>query len=357
MNVNEAAHEIRVLVADDSAVMRTAISRMLQSSPRVRVCGTAKNGVETVERAKQLKPDVVTLDVEMPLLNGMEALKRIMSECPCPVIMVSRMTCEGAEITVEALSAGAFDYIPKEDVQSPADLARLQRDLLEKVEAAALSPQATNVGTLHVLPPILALRDKALVVPKVVVIGTSTGGPKALQNIVPVLPADLAVPVIIVQHMPPGFTGPLARRLNGVSKIKVQEAQQGEQVAPGTVYIAPAGRHTTVCSSTSNIRFTLSDSPNDTLHKPSVDVTMSSVAEVYGRNVLGVILTGMGADGVKGMKLIQEKGGITVGQDASSCAVYGMPRSCAESGVLQRVVPLAHIVDVMLETVRYRGRR
>jgi two-component system chemotaxis response regulator CheB len=155
--------------------------------------------------------------------------------------------------------------------------------------------------------------------------------------------------------MPPGFTAPLARRLNGLSKVKVQEAQQGEPPVPGTVYIAPAGRHTTVFGSNANVRFAISDSPNDTLHKPSVDITMCSVAQVYGRNVLGVILTGMGADGVKGMRLIQESGGITVGQDAASCAVYGMPRSCAESGVLQRVVPLSEVVNVILETVRYRS--
>ena len=353
MSVVDAKDEIRVLVADDSAVMRTALSRMLESNPRVRVCGTAKNGLETVEKAKLLKPHVVTLDVEMPLLDGMQALKRIMGECPCPVIMVSRMTREGAETTVEALSAGAFDYLAKQDLQSEEDLIRVRQDLLEKVEAAASSVHPRDLYARHALPPILALREKAQVVPRVVVIGTSTGGPKALQEIVPCLPRDLPIPVIVVQHMPPGFTAPLARRLDEISKVRVQEAHEGEQLAPGVVYIAPAGRHTTVFGCRRNVRFALSDIPHETVHKPSVDVIMSSVAEVYGRNVLGIILTGMGSDGLKGMRQIQKCGGITIGQDPDTCAVYGMPRSCAENGVLQKVVPLSEIAGFIVDSVGY----
>lgn len=347
--------EIRVLVADDSAVMRTALSNMLQASPSVRVCGTAKDGIETVEKTKLLRPDVVTLDVQMPRMDGIEALKRIMGECPCPVIMVSRMTREGAEVTIEALSAGAFDYLPKEDLQNNGDLQRLQRSLLEKVEAAAHSSMGTHRAVYSSPPPILALREKSQVVPKIAVIGTSTGGPRALQEVIPNLPEKLPIPVLVVQHMPPGFTGPLAKRLDGISKVNVCEAREGDQLEAGTVYIAPAGKHTTLFGCGANVWVALSDQPEETMHKPSVDVTMTSVAEIFGRFALGIILTGMGADGVKGMKAIQDAGGITVGQNEATCAVYGMPRSCADIGVLQRVVPLAEIAEVIRESVRFKG--
>jgi two-component system, chemotaxis family, protein-glutamate methylesterase/glutaminase len=340
--------------ADDSAVMRVALSNMLQSSPLVRVCGTAKDGFETVEKTKLLRPDVVTLDVDMPRMDGIEALKRIMGECPCPVIMVSRFTREGAEVTVEALTAGAFDYLPKEDLQNNEDLARLQRNLLEKVEAAAHSSLAGNGGLLFSPPPILALREKAQVIPKIAVIGTSTGGPRALQEIIPELPEKLPIPVVIVQHMPRGFTAPLAKRLDSISKMNVCEASES-QLEAGTVYIAPAGRHMTLYGSAPNTWISLSDEPADTMHKPSVDVTMCSVAQVFGRHALGVILTGMESDGAKGVQAIHSAGGITLGQNEATCAVYGMPRSCAESGVLQRVVPLGQVPKIIAEAVHFIG--
>ncbi len=352
-SAEKAQPEIRVLIADDSAVMRTALSRMIESSPTVRVCGTARNGLETVEKIKLLKPDVVTLDIRMPVLDGIEALKRIMGECPCPVIMVSSLTTEGAEITVEALSAGAFDYLSKEDLQGNSDMLQLQRNLLEKIEAAA---QSVLISPIR-LRASVALREKSQVVPRIAIIGTSTGGPKALQAIIPKLPEDLPIPVLVVQHMPKGFTAPLAKRLNGLSKVKVCEASHGEPLKSGTVYVAPAGRQTTLYSSGSQICVCLSDTPNDTTHKPSVDVTMSSVAVVFARYVLGIILTGMGSDGARGMRAIQDAGGITVGQDEATCAVYGMPRTCADNGVLQRVVPLDEVASVILESVRYRARQ
>lgn len=351
---DRSTQQIRVLVADDSAVMRTALSSMLQSSPLVRVCGTARDGVETVEKAKLLRPDVVTLDIRMPRMDGLQALRQIMGECPCPVIMVSSMTHEGAEATIEALSAGAFDYLAKQDLQNSSDLSRLQRSLLEKVEAAAGSKLGTSRATLSSPPPIISLREKSLVVPRIAVIGTSTGGPRALQEIIPQLPERLPIPVLIVQHMPAGFTRPLAKRLDSISRISVGEAEQGDQVTPGRVYIAPAGRHMTLTGSGREAWIALSDNPAETMHKPSVDVTMSSVAEVFGRNVLGIILTGMGSDGMKGMRDIHNAGGITVGQDESTCAVYGMPRSCAENGVLQRVVSLMEVPKVITDAVHFK---
>ena len=353
------APPIRVLIADDSAVMRTTLAHMLEASPLIRVCGTARTGQEVVEKTKLLQPDVITLDVEMPLLNGVEALKRIMSECPCPVIMFSSATREGAEVTLEALSAGAFDYLPKVSFRPCANTLKLQRDLIEKIEAASHSYLARKTALLRrpLLPPALRihLREKPLAIPRIVVLGTSTGGPQALEGLLPKLPADLPLAMIVVQHMPPGFTAPLAQRLNGLSKLKVCEAAHGEAVLPATVYIAPAGQHTTVSKNSHRVSICLSDSPSNTVHRPSVDVTMVSVAEVFGHYALGIILTGMGSDGLRGMTAIHEAGGLTMGQDEASSVVYGMPRCCAESGILQQIVPLSEVPRYILQAIHYRA--
>jgi two-component system, chemotaxis family, protein-glutamate methylesterase/glutaminase len=351
---------IRVLIADDSAVMRAALSRVVESSTALQVCGTARNGLETLEKVRQLRPDVVTLDVEMPVLNGLEVLKRIMKDFPRPVIMVSSLTREGAEVTLEALSVGAFDYLPKSDSGDPLDPQKLKRDLIEKIEAAANSPLArSHAGTLM---PALLVREQAPIdesqaIPEIIALGTSTGGPKALQELLPQLPADVPVGMIVVQHMPPGFTAPFARRLNSLSKLKVCEAIQGDVIEPGSVYIAPAGQHATL-SRRPGRRATicLSNEPCGTLHRPSVDVTMLSIAETFGRSALGIIMTGMGSDGLQGMTAIRDAGGITIGQDEATSAVYGMPRCCAENGVLRKVVPLPQLSRYILQALRYRMR-
>ena len=353
----ETSDRIRVLVADDSAVMRSALSRLLEASPRIQVCGTARDGVETVEKNKLLMPDVITLDIDMPVLDGIAALRRIMKESPCPVIMVSSLTREGAEVTLEALDAGAFDYLSKEDLRREAQAISLPERLTEKVEVAARSRLARRRRGSQNSSTAKAPNDTFAVVPKIVVLGTSTGGPKALQQVLTVLPADLPVGVVAVQHMPLGFTAPFAQRLNSLCSLPIHEARQGEIVEPGHVYLAPAGQHTRLFSiSGSRVSVLLSDFPTDTLHKPSVDVTMLSAVEVYKQRTLGIILTGMGSDGLQGMSAIYNAGGITIGQDEATCTVYGMPRCCAESGVLQRVVPLPEIPQQILQAVRYRPR-
>ena len=367
--LRETLPPIRVLIADDSAFMRTELTRMLDSSPQMRVCGSARDGEEVVAKAKLLLPDVITLDVEMPLLNGVEALKRIMRECPCPVIMFSSATRQGTEVTLEALSAGAFDYLPKISSHRAGNAQKLQQDLIEKIEAASHSwlarkraplPAQWPAGAFPIRLQHPGLQAKPRPTPRIIVLGTSTGGPQALQGLLPELPRDLPVAMIVVQHMPPGFTEPLAKRLDGLSRVKVCEARHGQAVVPGTVYIAPAGRHTTLRrnsvtrnSATENaaarisqqrisyanhpysnhahqISICLSDTPSNTAHKPSVDVTMLSVAEVFGSLSLGIILTGMGTDGLQGMTAIRDAGGLTIGQDEASSVVYGMPRCCAE---------------------------
>jgi two-component system, chemotaxis family, protein-glutamate methylesterase/glutaminase len=350
---------IRVLIADDSAVMRTALSRMLDASPQIRVCGTARNGQEVVEKTKLLQPDVITMDVEMPVLNGVEALKRIMSECPRPVIMVSSATCAGAEVTLEALAAGAFDYLSKENFHPGMEAFQMGADLIQKIEAASHSRLARERAAQAPLPSSLlhfTVADRSRVVPRIVVLGTSTGGPSALQELLPELPGDLPVSMIVIQHMPPGFTAPFAQRLDGLSRVKVCEAQHGEALTPGTVYIAPAGPHTTVTQEGSRVYINLTDTPSGTPHKPSVDVAMLSVAEIFGAYAMGIILTGMGSDGLQGMTAIHQAGGLTIGQDEASSVVYGMPRACAEHGVLDRVVPLQNVPGHILQAINYRVR-
>ncbi len=250
--------------------------------------------------------------------------------------------------------------MPKAGPGQLIDPHKLKRELIEKIEAAAHSPLARKFNPSPALPPVappVSLRQEFHIFPEIIVLGTSTGGPKALQDILPHLPADLPVGILIVQHMPPGFTAPFAKRLNAICKAEVREAVQGESIDGGTIYIAPAGRHVTVArKSGSKATIHLSDNPPGTLHKPSVDVMMLSIAEAFGRNSAGVILTGMGSDGLQGMTAIRQAGGITIGQDELTCAVYGMPRACAESGILQRVVPLDLIPRQILNAVRYKPK-
>ncbi len=352
---------IRVLVADDSAFMRTAITRMIESDAGLRVIASAQTGQEAIEKIKALGPDVVTLDVEMPGMNGLDALRHIMEHFPLPVIMVSSLTQEGAEVTLEALNIGAFDYVPKQSSFVSLDIVKIRDDLIAKIKAAAESGKRKPTPRVTAAAPAAAPRGATSPGPKVpatvVALGTSTGGPKALQEILPLFPQDLQVPVLIVQHMPVGFTGPFAKRLNGICKIKVQEAIQEEELQPGVVYIAPAGQHMTVYRrGTSKIALRLARTPEGLLHMPSVDVMMTSVAEIFRSLTLGVIMTGMGADGMKGMMAIKQNGGFNVGQDEPSCTVYGMPRSAAEAGVLHRVVPLLNIPDQVMQLTHYKGR-
>jgi two-component system chemotaxis response regulator CheB len=361
INGTDNSKLIRVLVTDDSAFMRTAITRMIQSDPMLQVVGSAQTGQECLQKVVSLKPDVITLDIEMPGMNGLETLKRLMKDSPLPVIMVSSLTQEGAEVTLEALHLGAFDYVPKQSSFVSLDIVKIRDDLVAKIKAAAESGRRraamkkAPAPTAPVPAHPAASRGGPQIVPSIIALGTSTGGPKALQEILPMFPADLPVPILIVQHMPPGFTGPFARRLNALSKIAVREAIQEEEIQPGVVYIAPAGQHMTVYKrGASKTAIRLGRTPEGMLHIPSVDVMMLSVGELFKSLTMGVIMTGMGADGVKGMELIKREGGFNLGQDEASCTVYGMPRSAAEAGVLHKVVPLNQIPDQIMAAVHYK---
>lgn len=350
--------QITVLVVDDSAFMRTAISRMINSDLELLAIATAPNGSEALQSIASFNPDVVTLDVEMPGLDGLQTLRCIMARFPRPVIMLSSATADRAETTFQALQAGAFDYIPKQMSADSLDIGHIRNDLVAKIKTAAQSRRSHSHGSSPRRPPRAmpsAEHDLLPVTPQVVTVGTSTGGPKALQEILPLLPPDLSVPILIVQHMPAGFTAPFAKRLNALSSVTVCEAAHQQAMLPGVVYIAPSGIHMTVQRvDAGRAVIRLVPQPENHLHIPSADVLMESAAVVFGGLVMGVIMTGMGSDGAVGMQAIHRQGGFTVGQDEATCAVYGMPRVCAELGILNRIVPLAQIPYQIMQATRYR---
>jgi two-component system, chemotaxis family, protein-glutamate methylesterase/glutaminase len=350
---------VRVLVVDDSAFMRTALRRMIESDPTLHVIDTASDGLEGVQKAAALRPDVITMDVEMPRMSGLDALSKIMEIAPCPVIMVSSLTRSHAEATIEALSRGAYDFLSKDLSYASLDIVRIKEDLVAKCKAAAhhkrsvrFHPRLPNMhsaaGAVH--PPLSAplcmptrtvqRTARLFPVPTVICLGTSTGGPKALQQILPMLPANLPAPLVIVQHMPPGFTGPFARRLDSLCQLRVKESEPDEQLLPGFVYIARAGEQLRVRRRGAGVFAHMSMVPTNTPHIPSVDTLMLSAADQFGPYTMGIILTGMGCDGQHGIAAIYRVGGCTVGEDESTCTVYGMPRACAEAGILHSVLPL-----------------
>jgi two-component system, chemotaxis family, protein-glutamate methylesterase/glutaminase len=339
---------IRVLVVDDSPFVRQALARMLGKEADIQIVGLAIDGQDGIEKALMLHPDVVTLDVQMPRMGGLEALKRIMAECPTPVLLLSSLTREGASVTLQGLELGALDFVDKSRVQGHMNLLDLAEELKAKVRALAgvkpPGPFAPPTGPAHRPPPHASRCD-------VVVIGTSTGGPPALQAIIPLLPEDFPAPVVVVQHMPVGFTRSLAERLDARSGLRVREAQDGEPLEAGIVFVAPAGVHLKLKRRGDSSRVHLDEEPRAALHRPSVDVAMSAAARVYGRRTLGVLLTGMGSDGVEGLRAIREAGGQTLAESEATSVIYGMPKAAAEAGVVDRVVDLPRMADEILAAV------
>lgn len=344
---------IRVLVVDDSTFVRQALARMLGSEPDIEVVGMAVDGRDALEKVRTLHPDVVTMDVKMPRMDGLEALRHIMAESPLPVILLSSLAGEGAEVTLRALDLGAMDFVDKSSVQGNMNLLSLGEELRTKVRAVAGAPVGSRSELADALPlpapsPVVAARPGRA---DVVVIGTSTGGPPALQAIIPRLPRELASAVLIVQHMPPGFTRSLADRLDAKSPLPVREAEEGDLVVPGVVLIAPAGMHMKVRRRGASVRIHLDEEPRAALHRPSADVLMASVARIFGPRALGVVLTGMGADGVEGLRAIREAGGRTFAESEETCVIYGMPKAAVEAGVVDRMVRLDVMADEILGAV------
>jgi two-component system, chemotaxis family, protein-glutamate methylesterase/glutaminase len=344
---------IRVLVVDDSTFVRQALSRMLGSQPDIEVVGTAIDGQDGYEKVLALRPDVVTLDVKMPRMGGLEALSRIMAECPTPVLLLSSLTSEGGDVTLRGLELGAMDFVDKSSVQGHMNLLSLSEELQAKVRALASVPRGrlrVGAASAAAAAPAPALVRRP-VQAEVVVIGTSTGGPPALQALIPRFPEGLGSAILVVQHMPVGFTRSLAERLDARSVLRVREAQDEEPVLPGVVLVAPAGVHMKVRRRGPHVRVWLDEEPRGALHRPSVDVLMASVAKIYGRKSLGVVLTGMGSDGVEGLRAIRLAGGRTLAESEESCVIYGMPKAAVEAGVVDHVVPLPRMADEILATV------
>lgn len=339
---------IRVLVVDDSALMRKIISDMLSDSPDIEVIARATNGEEAIEKVTRLMPDVVTMDIEMPVLDGLHALGYIMSECPTPVIMLS--TESSADVTMTAFQYGAVDFIQKPTGNIIPDLSSIKEELIKKVKAAAgvktIRLGYMEIKTITKIPEPFALPRKSR---KIIVIGASTGGPRALQQIIPLLPSSLDASILVVQHMPAGFTKSLAERLNMQSMIRVREAKDGDIVEPGVILVAPGDFHMVVKQQKQNGKIVeviaLNKEQKVQGVRPSIDVLLNSVASVYGSDALGVILTGMGSDGCLGIRNLKKAGGKAIAEEESTCVVYGMPRAVIEHDLADFILPINRIAE------------
>jgi len=348
---------VKVLIVDDSAFMRNALSAMLSSDPEITIVGTARDGLEAIEKVQALKPDIVTLDVEMPRMDGITALKQIMAKNPVPVIMVSSLTTDGAKVTLDALDMGAVDFLPKNLSDLSINIVKLKELLIDKVK---------HLGRKGVVRKRIREEDRrSVAIPQsmpvrttgerrigIVSIGTSTGGPRALQDIIPKLPKEFPVPIVIAQHMPASFTGPFADRLNQLSQLIVKEAEEGEPLKPGVVFIAPGFGHMRV-SRKRGIEPVISISANkeEFVYRPSVDALMLSVAELFPGRALGVILTGMGNDGLKGLAALKKNGGRGFAQNEETCVVYGMPKAVVDAGIADKILPIEEMAGEMVNAV------
>lgn len=343
---------VRVLVVDDSAFMRNAIKSMLESDPDIKVAGMARDGMEAVEKVDELRPDIVTMDVEMPKMDGIEALRRIMSKTPVPVIMISSMTNEGARITLEALDIGAVDFIPKNLANMSVNILKLREILIGKIKYMASKGLPRRRRPQPVVSPAIAVVSApAGRKMSIMAVGTSTGGPKALQEIIPQLPDRLPVPVLVAQHMPPSFTGPFAERLNQLSRIAVKEAEDGEPLLPGVVFVAPGWGHMRVKRKGMDAFIDIVGNGNEFLYRPSVDALFLSAAEFYPGRTLAVILTGMGNDGLRGAAEVKKTGGKVLAQDEDSSVVYGMPKAVVDAGLADRVLPLEMMAEGIINAL------
>jgi two-component system chemotaxis response regulator CheB len=353
--MNDTVKKVRVLVVDDSAFARLTISKYLATDPSIEVVGLARDGLDALEKVKLLDPDVVTMDVEMPKLDGIGTLERIMAEYPRPVIMLSSITAEGAEVTIRALELGAIDFFLKPSLINPTGRDEVNNDLIDKIKNAASIDVSKLVwrvkkllaGTARTVAARPVIRRRIGEKPRrVVIIGSSTGGPRALYEVVPGIPADIPATVVIVQHMPAKFTKSLADRLNEISSIPVKEAEAGDRLLTGHALVAPGGFHMVITPG-GGIELTL-DRPVCGL-RPAIDVTMESLVQNYGASCLGVVLTGMGSDGTNGCAMIKAAGGSVISEDESTCVIYGMPRCVAEAGLADYVVPLGGIAGQITE--------
>jgi two-component system chemotaxis response regulator CheB len=337
---------IRILIVDDSAYMRFTIAKRLGETPGFQVVGSARDGVEALELIPKYNPDVITLDVEMPRLDGLSTLREIMSTHPRPTVMVSSLTTEGARETVQALTWGAVDFVAKPT--SKANIDAIMDDLVTKIRRAAQAkvyPISSQKRMEKPVESIAARKTRRFAkTDRVVVIGASTGGPRALSTVIPQIPNNLPATYLIVQHMPVGFTRSLAERLNNISNIEIREAAPGDTLEVGRALLAPGGFHMVLDE---NNCIALNQNPAVHGVRPAIDVTMISVAQKFGAATVGIVLTGMGTDGTNGSALIHSSGGYVIAEHESTCVVWGMPRSVQEAGVANAIAPLPDVADAL----------
>ncbi len=345
--------KIKVLVVDDSALVRKVISDILESDKEIEVIGTANNGKSAVFKNLTLNPDVITMDIEMPIMNGLEALQEIIKTNPKPVIMMSVLTQYGAEATFKALEYGAVDFIPKPSTVLAMSMDDIAELLISKVRAVAKASLNIHVRKSEEVPETekLSVTGVHENKRKIVGIGTSTGGPSALQRVLQKLPKNFPSPILVVQHMPPGFTRAFAERLDSLCNVSVKEAEDGEKVLNGCVYIAPGDSHIVVEKKDDIRVIRLSQAEKVSGHRPSADVLFHSLAKAESSNVIGVIMTGMGRDGASGIKEIHNNGGYTIAQDESTSVVYGMNRVAVEMGAVDAVVKLDAIPEEIISHI------
>lgn len=357
--------KISVLIVDDSAFMRKLISEFLTENERIEIVGTARNGMEAIKKVKDLRPDVVTLDVEMPIMDGIDALKNIMEECPTAVIMLSSTTQEGTENTFTAMHLGALDFIAKPSGAISLDLHKIKSDLISKVICAGTAnvnrlQQPAEKYEVQAHPTSVIgdkehkeikvnteqLLHKSQTDKKIILIGTSTGGPKALQTVLSKLPSSINAPILVVQHMPPGFTNSLAMRLNSLSAITVKEAEDGELIQKGTAYIAPGGYHLKVKKSGMSLIVCLDKTDQQNGHRPSVDTMFESVSVLENYEKIAVIMTGMGTDGANGL-ITLKKTGITkaIAESQETSIVFGMPKAAIATGLIDNIIDVEQIAN------------
>ena len=355
--------KIKVVVVDDSALVRSLLAEIINRQPDMACIGTANDPLAAREMIRELNPDVITLDVEMPKMDGLEFLSRLMKLRPMPVLMVSTLTERGAEITMRALEMGAVDFVAKPRIGVSSGLRELGDEIVDKLRIAAKAqvrrlatpaPAAATGNAGAAATPTAAKPFGRLSTEKVICIGSSTGGTEAIKEILVRMPADSPA-IVITQHMPPGFTTSFAARLDSLCRISVSEARDGERILPGHAYIAPGGMQFRIDRSGANYVAVVEDTPPVNRHKPSVEVLFKSAAKVLGPNAYGVMLTGMGADGATAMKEMRDAGSYNYVQDEASCVVFGMPKMAIQAGAANEVLPLLQIADALTERIRASG--